>query len=86
MELLITFLAGFSIMAGVFAVLMKSVNEERVEHFSVAMAMASLLALLAFDLGPEVFESAKENNWIDCGNGRGWFCWTCYSGWLRTRA
>ena len=64
MELLITFLAGFSIMAGVFAVRMKSVNEERVEHFSVAMAMASLLALLAFDLGPEVFESAKENNWI----------------------
>lgn len=58
MELLITFLAGVSILVG--ALLTHILDDtERVEHASIALALGALLSLFFFDLGPDVLEYIK---------------------------
>lgn len=63
MELLITFLAGVSVLAGALVVKLTN-NEEKVEHVSMAMALAALLALLVLDLLPEVVETGESSGWL----------------------
>ncbi len=65
MELFITFLAGISVLLGALFVKLTS-NKEQIEHVSMAMALAALLALLIFDLFPEVMESAEKEGWLFC--------------------
>lgn len=55
MELLITGLAGASILIGALATHLLH-NTRRVGHISVALALGALLALLIFDLLPEIAE------------------------------
>jgi zinc transporter, ZIP family len=55
MELLITGIAGVSILVGAFATrIMK--DAEKMEHISMAAALGALVALLLFDLFPEIRE------------------------------
>lgn len=63
MGLFITFLAGISILAGALIIRISN-NTEKIEHFSIAMALAALAALMLFDLLPEVRESAAGTGWI----------------------
>ena len=59
MALLITFIAGISILVG--AVIIKLFkNPETIEHLSIALALGSLFSLMAFDLVPEILESSHE--------------------------
>ena len=53
--LLISLLAGATIVLGGLVVRL-SRGARRIEHFSIALAAGSMLALLAFDLGPELSE------------------------------
>ncbi len=62
MELLITFLAGVSILLGPLLVCLTK-KGRTVEHLSMSMAMAALLSLLLFDLGPEVREAIEHSGW-----------------------
>lgn len=62
MELLITFLAGISILFGA-AFIRLSHNTEKIEHLSIATALSALLSLMIFDLLPEVAESASGIGW-----------------------
>ncbi len=41
----------------------------RIEHFSIALAAGSMLALLAFDLGPELFEGLAEGACVQVAVG-----------------
>ncbi|MEE0955333.1 MAG: ZIP family metal transporter [Eubacterium sp.] len=63
MELLITLLAGISILFGALLVHLFH-DTERIENFSMAMALAALLALMVVDLLPEVRETASGLGWI----------------------
>lgn len=56
--LLITFLAGFSIVLGVF-IIRESHNSDTIEHLSIAMALAAMLSLMLFDLLPDILESKE---------------------------
>lgn len=65
MELLITLLAGSSVLAGAGIVrIFGERRKEAVEHVSMAMALAALLALLIFDLIPELAEHAEKSGWV----------------------
>ena len=66
MELCITFLAGFSILVGALVVKLTD-NKEIVEHISMAMALGALIALLLFDLLPEIAEAGGNIGWIFIG-------------------
>jgi zinc transporter, ZIP family len=55
MELIITAVAGVSILIGAFATKLMH-DTEKMEHISMAAALGALVALLAFDLLPEVKE------------------------------
>ena len=59
LALLISLLAGATIVLG-GAVVRLSRGAARIEHFSIALAAGSMLALLLFDLGPELFEGFGE--------------------------
>lgn len=59
MELLITFLAGLSVLLGALFVRLTESKRETVEHISLSMALAALLALLVFDIVPELKESVE---------------------------
>lgn len=63
MELFITFLAGISILVGAIVIKL-SHNTEKIEHLSIAMALAALLTLMIVDLVPDVIESADSVGWI----------------------
>lgn len=63
MELFITFLAGISILVGAIVIKL-SHNTEKIEHLSIAMALAALLTLMVVDLVPDVIESADSVGWI----------------------
>lgn len=63
MELFITFLAGISILVGALLVHLFH-STEKIENFSMAMALAALLALMVFDLLPEVKETASSMGWL----------------------
>lgn len=58
MELFITFLAGISILVGAIVIKL-SHNTEKIEHLSIAMALAALLTLMVVDLMPDVIESSE---------------------------
>ncbi len=58
MELIITTFAGVSILLGAFATKLIS-DTKKMEHISMAAALGALVALLAFDLLPEVKELAE---------------------------
>lgn len=57
MPLLISFLAGLSIVIGALIIHLVS-SPARIHHLSIALALGALLALLLFDLLPELRESA----------------------------
>ena len=62
MELMITAVAGFSILLGALAThLIK--DTEKMEHLSMALALGALAALLLFDLFPEVHELVEAQGW-----------------------
>lgn len=62
MELMITAIAGFSILLGALAThLIK--DTEKMEHLSMALALGALAALLLFDLFPEVHELMEAQGW-----------------------
>ena len=62
MELMITAIAGFSILLGALAThLIK--DTEKMEHLSMALALGALAALLLFDLFPEVHELVEAQGW-----------------------
>lgn len=66
--LLITFLAGFSVMLG--AVIVRAMHDtERVEHFSMAMALGALASLLVFDIYADIQEEVIPTfgYWITLG-------------------
>lgn len=63
MELVITFLAGLSVLIGA-AVIYLPGNKSRIEHLSIAVAMGALLSLLFSDLIPELYEAALSTGWI----------------------
>jgi len=59
MAILITFLAGISILIG--AVIIKTVkNPHTIEQISIALALGSLLSLMLFDLLPDLLHSGEE--------------------------
>lgn len=64
MELLVTFLAGISVLAGALIVRIAEDYHKHVEHISMAIAMAALLSLLILDLLPEVAEYSEGKGWI----------------------
>lgn len=55
MELIITGIAGFSILLGAFLTRLIK-DTEKMEHLSMALALGALVALLLFDLLPEMKE------------------------------
>jgi len=55
--LLITFLAGISVLIGAL-IIRATENSHKVEHFSIAMAMSALIALMVVDLMPDIREEA----------------------------
>ena len=61
--LLISLLAGATIVLGGLVVRL-SRGAARIEHFSIALAAGSMLALLLFDLGPELLEGCEEGAYI----------------------
>ena len=63
MELVITCLAGLSVLIGA-AVIYLPGNKSRIEHLSIAVAMGALLSLLFFDLLPELYEASRNTGWI----------------------
>lgn len=63
MELVITFLAGASVLVGAVVVRMVY-NQSRIAHLSMAIALGALLSLLIFDLLPEMAETAGGTGWI----------------------
>ncbi len=62
MQLLITFLAGFSIFIGA-GVIKISKNPHIIEQLSIAIAAGSLLSLMIFDFLPEIAEFTTKTNW-----------------------
>lgn len=63
MELLITFLAGASVLVGAVVVRLED-SRSRIAHLSMAIALGALLSLLIFDLLPEMAETAGSTGWI----------------------
>ncbi len=63
LALLISLLAGATIVLGGLVVRL-SRGAARIEHFSIALAAGSMLALLVFDLGPEVLEGCGEGAYV----------------------
>ena len=61
MELFITFLAGLSVLLGALLVRLTENKRESVEHISLAMALSALLALLVFDIFPELKEITEKS-------------------------
>jgi zinc transporter, ZIP family len=61
--LLITLLAGLSIVLGVF-IIRETHNSETIEHLSIAMALAAMLSLMIFDLIPDIRESGESLGWL----------------------
>ena len=62
MAIVITFLAGISILIGAFII--KTVkNPHTVEQISIALALGSLLSLMLFDLLPDLYEATAETPW-----------------------
>jgi len=62
MVLLITFLAGLSILVGA-AVTHISKDPAKIEHISIALALGALLGLLLFDLRPDIGEFVGSSGW-----------------------
>ena len=62
MELVVTFLAGASVLIGAAVVRLPD-RQSRISHISMAIALGALLALLAFDLLPEMAEAA-DDGWL----------------------
>lgn len=63
MELLITFLAGASVLIGAAVVRLPD-QQKRIAHLSMAVALGALLSLLIFDLLPELSEVAEAAGWM----------------------
>ena len=63
MELLITFLAGASMLIGALVIRLPD-NQKRIAHISMAIALGALFSLLVFDLLPEMAEAAETSGWL----------------------
>lgn len=63
MAMVITFMAGISILVGALVIRM-SKNPEKIERLSIALALGSLLSLMIFDLSPEIVEKVSYKNII----------------------
>ena len=63
MAMVITFMAGISILVGALVIRM-SKNPEKIERLSIALALGSLLSLMIFDLSPEIVEKVSHKNII----------------------
>ena len=63
MELLITFLAGASVLIGAVIVRLPD-QQNRIAHLSMAVALGALFSLLIFDLLPELAEAAESSGWL----------------------
>ena len=63
MELLVTFLAGASVLIGAVVIRLPD-NQKRIAHLSMAVALGALFSLLIFDLLPEMAETAEHSGWL----------------------